>query len=134
MLKMPDGQNQLLDAVLALVKGQQLQTIEEKRQTSLLTRMLKHLESIDKSLEQGQLAEQLRYFLGQMKPELRETHAFHKAKVNKKSLRGDIRKSLVKAKSCNDSKESFEDHQYRYPRLAIWLEEHPGPDRHKTAK
>ena len=31
---MPDDDNQLLDAV-GLVKGQQLQTIEEKRQTSL---------------------------------------------------------------------------------------------------
>ena len=106
MLKMPDENSQLLDAVLALVKGQQLQTIEEKRQTSLLTRMLKHLESIDKSLEQGQLAEQLRYFLGQLKPELRETHAFHKAKANKKSLQGDIRRALGKARSCEDSKES----------------------------
>ena len=86
---MSDDDNQLLDAVLALVKGQQLQTIEEKRQTSLLTRMLKHLESIDKSLEQGQLAEQLRYFLGQLKPELR-AHALHKAKAEKKSLQGDI--------------------------------------------
>ena len=108
-LKMSDDDNQLLDAVLALVKGQQLQTIEEKRQTSLLTRMLKHLESIDKSLEQGQLAEQLRYFLGQLKPELREPHALHKAKAEKKSLQGDIRRALGKARSYADSNGSSDN-------------------------
>ncbi|MEE2739579.1 MAG: hypothetical protein VX435_15210, partial [Planctomycetota bacterium] len=97
---------QMLESLKEVITALRLLTVEAKRQSSLESRMLDRLESIDKSLDQGALAEQLRFFMSEFQPQLRETYAIRSAQLKSQNLRNDIKKARLKASAGSDSVES----------------------------
>ena len=71
--------------------------VELKRLVTICSRMATVLESIDKNLSQGDLQKEMRYFLRQFKPELKESHALRMCEDSRQSHRDDLAKARIKA-------------------------------------
>ena len=73
--------------------------VELKKLVSICSRMATALEHIDKSLSQGDLQQEMRYFLRQFKPELTESHALRMCEESRQSHQSDLAKAKKKAEA-----------------------------------
>ena len=80
-----------------------INNVELKRQTSIQSRQLEVLESIDSHLSNGQLQKQLRYFMEEFAPEIGESHAVRLREKSRESLREEARKALDRAEAESTS-------------------------------